>query len=65
MIIIKATFYSLAGHPLIKLSGVSCETDKKVKYYTGLPSYSVLIALFDYMSKDLYGVPFVSKLIIK
>ena len=31
------------------------DDDKKVKYiyYTGLPSYSVLIALFDYMSKDL------------
>ena len=29
------------------------DDDKKVKYYTGLPLYSVLIALFDYMSKDL------------
>lgn len=29
------------------------DDDKKVKYYTGLPSYSVLKALYDYMSEDL------------
>jgi len=27
--------------------------DKKVKYYTGLPSYSVLKAIFDYLMTDL------------
>ena len=27
--------------------------DKKVKYYTGLPSYSVLNALFEYLTEDL------------
>ena len=29
------------------------DDDKKVKYYTGLQSYSVLMALVQYMSKDL------------
>ena len=30
------------------------DDDKKVKYYTWLPSYSVLKALFDYTSEDLW-----------
>ena len=29
------------------------DDDKKVKYYTGLPSYSVLKAIFDFVSTDL------------
>ena len=27
--------------------------DKKVKYYTGLPSYSILNALYEYLTEDL------------
>ena len=47
-----AALFSMKSIFLFKEGQLSDE-DKKVKYYTGLPSYSVLKPIFDFVSTDL------------
>ena len=47
-----AALLSMKSNFLFKEDQLS-DDDKKVKYYTGLPSYSVLKAIFDFVSTDL------------
>ena len=50
--VLRAAYNDLKSNACFRPENMK-DDDKKVKYYTGLPSYSILNALYEYLTEDL------------